>query len=148
MDPYQLTDLSEFLNAAVNTQSRFDANWAIFLSINSAIVGAIVLIKRAFNMLEKMIVILSYSILAGFSYIVASNTGSQLRAIYSDLAKITFEPDKPGYHTVSHFKEILSGDAFWANAMLVPGIYAIAYIIVVLAILFEDKFTFTGNSKE
>ena len=146
MDIYELTDLSEFLNAAVNTQARFDANWAIFLSINSAIIGTVVIIKRVFSILEKMFIVLSYSILTGFSFIVASNTGFQLKAIYSDLAKITFEPDKPGYHTVSHFKEILSGDAFWANAMFIPGIYSIAYIFVVLAILFEDKFTFKEDS--
>lgn len=49
MQAFELADL------AINTQLRLDASWLLFLTINSTIIGAIILIERTFSVLEKSV---------------------------------------------------------------------------------------------
>ncbi len=139
----ELADISEFLNATITAQSRIDTNWAVFLSINSAILGGVVLIERVFNLTEKSFVIFVYTLLSLISCLVNYNAAQQLQAIYADMILVSIPKDQAGYHTVEYLKSLATQNNFWTDQALIPFIYLTAYIIVVAAIIFDEKFTFT-----
>lgn len=138
-----LGDLAEFLNVIVETQGRLDTTWMLFLSINSTIIGAIIIIKRKFNIFEKAVAIGVYTALVSLNLLVMNNIVNQLQALYRDLASITYTPDHVGYNIVQNFSHLGGDGRFWANAYFIPVIYACFYGFTVLCIIYDEKFTTT-----
>lgn len=142
-----LGDLAEFLNVVVETQGRLDTTWMLFLSINSTIIGAIIIIKRKFNIFEKVATISVYTALVSLNLLVMNNIVKQLHAFYKDLASITYTPDHVGYNIVQHFSHFSGDGRFWANEYFIPIIYACFYGFTISCIIYDEKFTITEKSK-
>ncbi len=136
-------NLAEIISVVIETQGRMDTSWALFLSINSAIIRGVVLIERVFNILEKSVAIIVYTFLTALSFLITNNSVKQLHALYLDITKIKYAPDEAGHEIVSYFSSIITGDVIWASPLLIPGIYLGAYILTISCIIFDEKFTFT-----
>ncbi len=137
-------NLAEIIAVITETQGRLDTSWALFLSINSATIGGIVLIERTFNIIEKSVVILVYTVLAALNFLVTNNTVNQLHALYNDIKKLEYTPDQAGYEITTYLTGIGENE-FWATPLLMPSIYIGAYILTIICILFDEKFTFTTS---
>lgn len=137
----ELGSLAEIITLITETQSRLDTSWALFLSINSAIIGGVVLIERTFNLIEKSIIIIIYSTLSSLNYLVTHNIINQLHALYKDVAMLEFAPNQAGYQTISYFSHFLNGDDFWANPWFILGIYVSAFILTTICVIFDEKLT-------
>ena len=135
-------NLAEIVSVVTETQGRLDTSWALFLSINSGIIGGIVLIERTFNIIEKSVVALVYTVLAALNFLVMHNTINQLHALYKDIKMLEYSPDQAGFNITSYLSGI-GGDEFWATPMFIPSIYIVAYILTILCVIFDEKFTFT-----
>ena len=141
MQAYELADL------AINTQVRLDTSWALFLSINSSIIGGVVFIERKFSLLEKAAVALIYSVLILLNYTVTHNSFLMLKSVYADLIKFDYTPNQPGYEVISHYSYVMTESAFWSHPGLIPNVYIGAAIIIMLAVIFDEYFTRTAPNK-
>ncbi|NKB34868.1 MAG: hypothetical protein GKR91_17370 [Pseudomonadales bacterium] len=133
-------DLAEL---ALSAQSRLDTSWALFLSINSTIMAGVILIQRTFSNLEKSIGIGMYLVVILLNYMVTNSSLNLLTSIYVDLSKFEFVPDDPGHAVVQQMTSFFNESIFWNQPILVPTIYIAAVIMIVLTIIFDEKFTKT-----
>ena len=137
--------LAEFTTLAIEAQGRLDTSWAAFLSINSAVIGGVVFIERKFKLLEKLLICIAYTALIILNYVVTKNSILQLTAIYEDLAKVKLEVNEIGHDITNHFSQIFDNTLFFNNSWFVPSVYIFTYILIILAIAFDERFTVTDN---
>lgn len=132
---------AEMLNAVMVAQSRLDTSWTLFLSINSTIIGGVVLIERKFHALEKCLAIVIYSLLVQLNFATTTSSIVVLKTVYSDISKYQYTPDEPGYNTVHYYSELMDQSLLWSTHWFVPCVYLTAYAIVILSITFDGYFT-------
>lgn len=137
MQAYELVDL------AINAQLRVDTSWLLFLTINSTIIGGIILIQRTFSLLEKSVTVLIYLIVIGLNYMITINAVRLLGSIYSDLGKFDFDAVEPGYDVLEQIATIFNNNVLWNEPQLIVGIYIGGVILSVVAIIFDEKLTRT-----
>ncbi len=145
MSASSLGDLAEFLNVIVQTQSRLDTTWMLFLSINSTIIGAVIIIKRKFNVLEKAVATFVYTILTLLNMLVMNNIINQLHALYKDLENLSYAIDSAGYNIIEYFTSIEKNNHIWASVYFIPTVYLCFYVLTVLCIIYDEKFTLTDK---
>ncbi len=137
MQAYELVDL------AINAQLRVDTSWLLFLTINSTIIGGVILIQRTFSLLEKSVTILIYLIVIGLNYMTTINAVRLLGSIYSDLGKFDFDAVEPGYDVLEQIAAIFNNNVLWSQPQLIAGIYIGGVLLSVAAITFDEKLTRT-----
>jgi len=137
MQAYELVDL------AINAQLRVDTSWLLFLTINSTIIGGVILIQRTFSLLEKSVTILIYLIVIGLNYMTTINAVRLLGSIYSDLGKFDFDAVEPGYDVLEQIAAIFNNNVLWSQPQLITGIYIGGLLLSVAAITFDEKLTKT-----
>ena len=137
MQAFELADL------AINTQARLDTNWLLFLTINSTIIAAIILIERTFSVLEKSVAIFIYLVVIALSYVTTTNTIRLLGSIFSDLGKFDFAASEPGYDVVEQFGELYNNSVLWNHPEIITMIYIGGVVLSVTAIIFDEKLTRT-----
>jgi len=135
MQAFELADL------AINTQARLDTNWLLFLTINSSIIAAMILIERTFSVLEKSVAIFIYLVVIALSYVTTTNTIRLLGSIFSDLGKFDFAASEPGYDLVERFGELYNSGVLWNHPEIITMIYIGGVVLSVSAIIFDEKLT-------
>ena len=75
------------------------------------------------------------------SYVTLTNTMRVLRALYTDLGKLSVAPDQPGYEVITQLTQMFNSNPFWTVPALVPGIIFVGIIITTIIVIFEDRVT-------
>ena len=137
MQAYELVDL------AINAQLRVDTSWLLFLTINSTIIGGVILIQRTFSLLEKSVTTFIYLVVISLNYMTTINAVRLLGSIYSDLGKFDFDAVEPGYDVLEQIATIFNNNVLWSQPQLIAGIYIVGVLLSVAAITFDEKLTRT-----
>jgi hypothetical protein len=137
MQAFELADL------AINTQLRLDGSWLLFLTINSTIIGAIILIERTFSVLEKSVATVIYLVVVALNYMTTTNSIRLLGSIYNDLGKFDLAPSEPGYEVIQQIGEIYNSSILWDHPQWISVIYIGGIALSVTAIIFDEKLTRT-----
>lgn len=138
-------DASNLAELAVDVQSRLDNAWMLFLSINSTIIGGVVLIQRTFNKYEKSVVVLIYMVITWMNYNVVNSGIDLLASIYTDLGKYQYLPAEPGYHVVQQMSFASINSVLWEHSWIIPAIYIGALFVTIGAVVLDEKLTRTTS---
>jgi hypothetical protein len=136
---------SDLAELAVDVLARLDNAWMLFLSINSTIIGGVILIQRTFNRVEKSVASGIYLVIVWMNYNTVSKGINLLASIYADIAKYQFGPDEPGYGVVTEMTLNQGGRLLWEYPWIIPTIYICAITVTIGAIAFDEKITKTTS---
>lgn len=124
----------ELVSVAVATGERLDSQWAIFISVHLALLGAIVYVDRPLRRLEKIGASLIYAAFAVFNYRLIISLRDLLERCALELSEAN--PDLTD-NVTEYFSDLSHSGHFAQAESTITALHIIAFAIVIAAVVFD-----------
>ena len=131
MSPYELLDL------ALAAQNRLDAQWALFITVHLALLGAIIYVDRPLRGLEKAGAILFYLGFAFINFRTMNAINETVNHLYLDIFALRNDPCCSHLAVVQRVVAEVGMNRIERSAGLLIAVHVLMAAIVVLSVLFD-----------
>lgn len=124
----------EIINIAQSTGERLDAQWAMFITVHLALLGAIIYIDRPLRRLEKLGFVAIYGAFAIFNYRVTLRHRDLLERCAEQLSQIG---QGKADLVMGYFSDLDESGHFAQAELTITGLHLFAMVVVLLAVVFD-----------